>query len=269
MLSDEAVTVGSFISKLWHDKDYPHIQILAVEGLLNGNERIDVPPQLNPFAGRTRVYMRETSRDAVTPLWVQSIALILTPSCVIVVLGFLGRSAMRQFLGRNLEAHKVALSTTSEREIESLKAELRRVTYEHEVTFGKLHAERADAVKSLYQKALALGSAARSFASGREVETDVDFQACRKAVDDALNGIYGLMFESRIFLSEELCVKTDDLLRDIIEPASDIAGGYLLPLRSPGERLSARLSDKRKLEEATWRLEAEIAAEFRKLLGVK
>jgi site-specific DNA-methyltransferase (adenine-specific) len=50
----EAADAGRFQSKLWHDKDYPRIQILTVEGLLNGNERIDAPPQLNPFATAAR-----------------------------------------------------------------------------------------------------------------------------------------------------------------------------------------------------------------------
>ena len=30
------IRAGCYSSKLWHDKDYPRIQILAVEGLLNG-----------------------------------------------------------------------------------------------------------------------------------------------------------------------------------------------------------------------------------------
>jgi hypothetical protein len=46
----EAADAGRFASKLWHDKDYPRIQILTVEGLLNGGERIEAPSQLNPFA---------------------------------------------------------------------------------------------------------------------------------------------------------------------------------------------------------------------------
>jgi len=50
----EAADTGRYTSKLWHDKDYPRIQILTVEGLLNGNERIDAPPQLNPFAMTAR-----------------------------------------------------------------------------------------------------------------------------------------------------------------------------------------------------------------------
>src|SRR5207245_1525332 len=50
----EAADAGRFTSKLWHDKDYPRIQILTVEGLLSGSERIDAPPQLNPFAMAAR-----------------------------------------------------------------------------------------------------------------------------------------------------------------------------------------------------------------------
>jgi hypothetical protein len=46
----EAADAGRYSSRLWHDKDYPRIQILTVEGLLNGTERIDAPPQINPFA---------------------------------------------------------------------------------------------------------------------------------------------------------------------------------------------------------------------------
>jgi len=50
----EAADAGHYSSKLWHDKDYPRIQILTVEGLLNGAERIDAPPQINPFAMAAR-----------------------------------------------------------------------------------------------------------------------------------------------------------------------------------------------------------------------
>jgi len=50
----EAVDAGRYTSKLWHDKDYPKIQILTAEGLLDGTERIDAPPQINPFAMAAR-----------------------------------------------------------------------------------------------------------------------------------------------------------------------------------------------------------------------
>ena len=47
--SREAADAGR-TSKLWHEKDYPRIQIVTIEGLLNGTERVNAPPQINPFA---------------------------------------------------------------------------------------------------------------------------------------------------------------------------------------------------------------------------
>jgi DNA methylase/Restriction endonuclease len=60
----EAADAGRYTSKLWHDKDYPRIQILTVEGLLNGSERVDAPPQINPFA----MAAREQKEHAQTEL---------------------------------------------------------------------------------------------------------------------------------------------------------------------------------------------------------
>jgi DNA modification methylase len=59
----EAADSGRFTSKLWHDKDYPKIQILTVEGLLDGKERVDAPPQLNPFAMAAREAAREKQTE--------------------------------------------------------------------------------------------------------------------------------------------------------------------------------------------------------------
>ena len=50
----EAADAGRYASKIWHEKDYPKIQILTIEGLLDGSERVDAPPPLNPFAKAQR-----------------------------------------------------------------------------------------------------------------------------------------------------------------------------------------------------------------------
>jgi site-specific DNA-methyltransferase (adenine-specific) len=59
----EAADAGRYASKVWHDKDYPRIQILTVEGLLNGSERVDAPPQINPFAMAAREATREKQTE--------------------------------------------------------------------------------------------------------------------------------------------------------------------------------------------------------------
>jgi len=53
-MRDEAADAGRYESKLWHDKDYPKIQILTIEGLLGKTQRVDAPPQMNPFAKAKR-----------------------------------------------------------------------------------------------------------------------------------------------------------------------------------------------------------------------
>ena len=59
----EAADAGRYTSKLWHDKDYPRIQILTVEELLSGAERVDAP-QINLFA----MAARESSREKQTEM---------------------------------------------------------------------------------------------------------------------------------------------------------------------------------------------------------
>jgi len=62
-MREEAADAGRYTSKLWHDKDYPKIQILTIEGLLNGVERVEAPPQLNPFAKAQREARPEKQQE--------------------------------------------------------------------------------------------------------------------------------------------------------------------------------------------------------------
>jgi hypothetical protein len=58
-------TIYACMTKLWHDKDYPKIQILTIEGLLNSQERVEAPPQLNPFAKAQREGKTEKQTDLI------------------------------------------------------------------------------------------------------------------------------------------------------------------------------------------------------------
>ena len=62
----EAADAGRYKSALWHDKDYPKIQLLSVEGLLTKTERVEAPPQLNPFAKAQREGTREQQQDLLS-----------------------------------------------------------------------------------------------------------------------------------------------------------------------------------------------------------
>ncbi len=62
-MREEAADAGRYTSKFWHDKDYPKIQILTIEGLLDGTERVEAPPPLNPFAKAQREAKPEKQQE--------------------------------------------------------------------------------------------------------------------------------------------------------------------------------------------------------------
>jgi hypothetical protein len=64
-MRNEAADAGCYQSKIWHEKDYPKIQILTIEGLLDGTERLDAPPQLNPFSKAQREGKPEKQTDLI------------------------------------------------------------------------------------------------------------------------------------------------------------------------------------------------------------
>ena len=64
-MRDEAADAGRYQSKPWHDKDYPTIQILTIEGLLDKTERVDAPPQANPFAKAQRESKPQKQADLI------------------------------------------------------------------------------------------------------------------------------------------------------------------------------------------------------------
>lgn len=49
----EVAEAGRYKAKLY-DKEFPTIQMLTIEGLLNRSQHIDAPPQANPFAKAQR-----------------------------------------------------------------------------------------------------------------------------------------------------------------------------------------------------------------------
>jgi hypothetical protein len=64
-MRDGAADAGRYQSALWHDKDYPRIQMLTIEGLLDNTERVDAPPQMNPFAKAQREAKPEKQADLI------------------------------------------------------------------------------------------------------------------------------------------------------------------------------------------------------------
>jgi len=64
-MREEAAAAGRYKSELWHERDFPKIQILTVEDLMSDKARVEAPPQMNPFAKAAR----ESKSDKQTEMF--------------------------------------------------------------------------------------------------------------------------------------------------------------------------------------------------------
>jgi site-specific DNA-methyltransferase (adenine-specific) len=64
-MRQEAAEAGRYQSKTWHQKDYPKIQLLTIAGVLDKAQRVDAPPQMNPFAKAQREAEPEKQTDLI------------------------------------------------------------------------------------------------------------------------------------------------------------------------------------------------------------
>lgn len=205
----------------------------------------------------------------MTDPWIQALALIISPVSFTALIFFLGRSATRQFLERSLEAHKARLSRASEQEIEKLKSELGRVAREHDVVFQRLHGDRAETIKSLFEKVRTLSKSAKRYAARADVATAEDHDANRKSVEVGATNLNQAMLDARIFLPEELCARIQHGMYDVVGYATNIAGECFPSDKTVEERFASMLKNKENLLETAAKLETQLAQEFRRLLGVK
>ena len=65
-MREEAADAGRYKANLLdEEKSYPKIQILTVEGLMDKTERVDAPPQANPFLKSEREGVQEKQQNLV------------------------------------------------------------------------------------------------------------------------------------------------------------------------------------------------------------
>ncbi len=195
-------------------------------------------------------------------------ALVLIISVSFTALTFLGRSAIRQYLERSLEAHKASLSRASEQEIEKLKSELGRVAREHDIVFQRLHGERAETIKSLFEKVRTLSKSAKRYATREGAVNAEDHEANRQSVEVGATALNQAILDARIFLPEDLCARIQQRMYDVAGYTRNVAGESF-PLGTPEERFASMLKNNDNLLDAAAQMEADLADEFRRLLGVK
>ena len=109
--------------------------------------------------------------------WYGLVGQLLTSTVVVAVVAFVAKSVISQWMARNIEGFKAALSAESARSIEELRFNLQSEAQRQQIVFGSLHTRRAEVIAELYGKLYELDRAVH-FVLGeqwfREIRDDTD-----------------------------------------------------------------------------------------------
>jgi hypothetical protein len=182
------------------------------------------------------------------------------------------KSAIRYEYDQKLESHKSQLMAQSHVEIERLKFELQKSASDHQIRFSKYHEKQAYVVAKAYRLLVEVKRAAHSFASLIEWNDEPEKKEKYRKTLIASVRFTQFVEYNRIYLTEEVCVRLEGLVREINLHVVDF--GVYLEFRDselPREERQTKLAAWKRVSEyldksAPDRLR-ELERELRELIG--
>jgi hypothetical protein len=183
--------------------------------------------------------------------------------------GWLIQSLVSHRLTKEAEEFKIKLQSGANVEIEKLRASLQQTATEHQIRFAKLHEQRAEVVKDLYQRLVHARSDAALYILGDARNKDLAAETNEKMLE-----LYRFISLSRIYLPEKLCESLDSfestLRRSVINVDVFWARVNQYTLLSPENQAmqnKVMLEACNFLESKSPAMLTELVREFRVLLG--
>jgi len=192
-------------------------------------------------------------------------------AALLLVLGFLGRSLIQQFLAKDIEGFRSRLQADSNIAIEKLRADLRQAAVEHEVRFSRLHEKRAEVLATLYGLLVEAVWEAESFANPAEFPGEPDKKQKYVTAMNAVAAYFRFFDKHRIFLPAALCDSLEAFAKALRTPM--IKFSVYLKIEHPIPKTTDEMMN---AWDAAWNsvkndvplLRAALENEMRKLLGV-
>ena len=185
-----------------------------------------------------------------------------------VILASIGGSALMLaavgFLVRSLIVHLLT------KDISVFKSDLEKVAFEHQIRFSQLHEIRAKTTASLYASIVALVKEANIFVSYAISADEKTNQKHLSQLWKAADEFKDIFHKNRIFYSESICAKIDELNESLSEPISELVMHVELSQKANEWEglVSSWDNAKEQLDGKSPAIKREIEHEFRKLLGV-
>lgn len=191
--------------------------------------------------------------------WILNLGIFsIGTASITAVIGFLGKSIFQTYLTKQTE---------------TFKSELQRLTNRHQITFSKLHEERAETIKDLYTKLVELESSTRGLVDfGHLYDKEMEKERSKEVVEKS-SELYQYCNVNRIYFSEDICKSLDKIHENFgtIIVTYDTYYTFRREILSEEDIVfeEERKAEMRKcIKEEIPVLKNSIEYEFRKLLGV-
>lgn len=188
---------------------------------------------------------------------------------IVAGISFIARSLITQYFSKELESYKGQLQSNSQREIESLKSDLARTTYEHQIRFNRLYEKQGRVIEETHANLIDLLKASSKFVTlfyANEELRKANRDKLWKAADKFLSN-----FErQRIYLDQDVCQKISDLREKLSRVSGVLAD--MTDDRDIDKKFETIFKECEKaneiLEKEVPSIRDSLTASFQKLLGV-
>lgn len=197
--------------------------------------------------------------------------LIIWATSITGLLAFLSRQYIIYSFNSSLEKYKAELNKESlqyqselNRQSEAYKAELEKSSYEHQTRYTKLHEERAEVVKILFQKLVDLEDCTRNdIANGNFIKSDTV-----EKVKQSFNNYRNYFLLNEIFLEEHIIKLVNALDRVFMDAWFNINESRD-PIYDQKEKFKLRQAARDKILVEIPKLKGELKIRLQDIIGLK
>jgi hypothetical protein len=141
----------------------------------------------------------------------------------LLVVAFLGKSLVSQWLEKDLQRFKDKLASDSTREIEALKGDLALAASEHSILLSRLQERRAQVIGEIYSKIAIAIRLTSSFVAPMQFVWEANHFDKATETRNALTAAQGAFEENRIWLTESCAKSVDALVTELRSAYNQLA----------------------------------------------
>jgi hypothetical protein len=199
--------------------------------------------------------------------WNDIVKIVTTNAILMAILGFVAKSIFDQFLSRDIENHKTKLQAAHDIELEKLKSDLNKLTFEHQIVFSRLHETRANVIAKLYELLVEAESKYNGLLIDKYVTKQPDEEGDKiKSAVEKWSELNIYLSHNRIYFDGEVCKKLDQIIQAFTE--STINYLYLDDMDTTKQENAQRVFLEKVGKEIP-EVKRLIESRFRDLLGIR